>query len=113
MLQCHFPPLLFPANRCKPIYSSVKFVGPVCKPTCRVFKSFTQGYQPFRSTVLPVCSVTVSMSHSSLYQTGVTSLPYVSPVRILTATFPSHIPNICYNNASIRSLYSKFKTYTV
>ena len=70
---------------CKPIYSSVKFVGPVCKPICRVFKSFTQGYQPFRSTVLPVCSV----------------------------PFPSHIPNICYNNASIQSLYSKFKTYTV
>ena len=54
--------------------------------------------------------VPVSMSHSSLYQPVVTSAPCVSPVRITTATFPSHIPNICYTDASIRSFSSKLKT---
>ena len=32
------------------------------------------------------------------------------PVRIATATFVSHIPNICYTNASIQSFSSKLKT---
>ena len=49
--------------------------------------------------MLPVCSVPVSMSHSSLYQHVVTSVPYPSPVRIPTASFPSQIPNIRYTNA--------------
>ena len=50
------------------------------------------------------------MSHSSFYQSVVTSAPCVSPVGITTATFPSHIPKICYTNASIRSFSSKLKT---
>ena len=36
-------------------------------------------------------------------------LHLVSPVRITIATFPSHIPNICYTNASIRSFSSTLK----
>ena len=66
--ECDFPPLLSPATRCKPICLPVKYVVPVHKPIRRVCKSFAQGYQPFRSTVLPVCFVLISMSHSSLYQ---------------------------------------------
>ena len=50
------------------------------------------------------------MSHSSLHQPVVTSVPCVSRVRITTATFPSHIPNICYANAPLRSFSSKLKT---
>ena len=108
--ECDFPPLPSPATTSKPFYSPVKYVGPVCKPISRLFKSFAQGYEPFCSTVLPACSVPISMSHSSLYQLLVTSAPCFSPVRITTATFPSHIPNICYTNASIRSFSSKLKT---
>ena len=63
-----FPPLLSPATTSKPLYSPVKYVRPVRKPIRRLFKSFAQGYEPFRSTVLPACSVPVLMSHSSLYQ---------------------------------------------
>ena len=108
--ECDFPPLPSPASTSKPLYSPVKYVGAVRKPIRRLFKSFAQGYEPFRSTVLPACSVPVSMSHSSLHQPVVTSAPCVSPVRITAATFPSHIPNICYTNASIRSFTSKLKT---
>ena len=108
--ECDFPPLPSPATTSKPLYSPVKYVGPVCKPIRRLFKSFAQGYEPFCSTVLPACSVPISMSHSSLYQLVVTSAPCFSPDRITTATFPSHIPNICYTNASIRSFSSKLKT---
>ena len=97
--ECNFPPLPSPATRSKPLYSPVKYMGPVRKPIRRLFKSFVQGYEPFRSTVLPACSVPVSMSHSSLCQPVVTSTPCVSPVRVTTATFRSHIPNICYTNA--------------
>ena len=50
------------------------------------------------------------MFHSSLHQPVVTSAPCVSPARIATATFPSHIPNICYSNAPLRSFSSKLKT---
>ena len=73
-----------------------------------MFKSFAQGYEPFRLTVLPVLHV--SVSHSSLYQPVFTSVPYVSPIRIPTATFHSHIPNICNTNAMIQSFSSKLKT---
>ena len=62
--ECDFPPLLSPATRSKPLHSPVKCVGPVRKPICRLFKSFAQGYEPFRLTDLPACSVPVSMSHS-------------------------------------------------
>ena len=55
--------LPFPRTRCKPISSPVKYVGR--KPNCRLFKSFSQGYEAFYSTELPVCSVAVSVSHSS------------------------------------------------
>ena len=79
--ECDFPSLPSPATRSKP---PVKYVGP--------------------------CSVPVSISHRSLYQPVVTSAPCFSPVRMGTATFPSHIPNICYTNAAIRSFSSKFKT---
>ena len=68
-----------------------------------MFKSFAQGYEPFRLTVLPAFSVPVSMPHISLHQPVVTSAPYV---RITTGTFPSHVPNICYTNALIRSFSS-------
>ena len=84
----------YPATRCKPICSSVKYVGPVLKPIRRVLKPFAQDYKTFRSTVLEVCSVPVSMIHSSLYQPVVTYVPYVIPFRIPAATFRSHIPNI-------------------
>ena len=87
-------------------------MGPVRKPVRRFFKSFAQAYEPFRLTVLPACFVPVSISHSLLHQPVVTSapLPDVSPVRIATATFPSHIPNICQTNAPIQSFSSKLKT---
>ena len=39
-------------------YSLVKYVGPVRKPIRHVFKSFAQGYESFRSAILPACSVT-------------------------------------------------------
>ena len=86
--ECDFSSLPFPATRCKPIYSPVKNVDPVCKLVCRVFKSFAQGYEPFCSAVLPVHSVLVLLSHISLYQHVLTSVPYVSHVRIAIATFP-------------------------
>ena len=105
--ECNFPPLPSPATTSKPLYSPVKCVGPVRKPFRRLFRSFAQVSKPFRSVVLPVCSVPVSMSHSSLYQPAVASAPCVSPVRITTATFPSHIPNICYTDASIRFFFFK------
>ena len=92
--ECDFPPLPYPATKRKPICSSVKYVGPVLKPIRRVLKPFVQDYKTFRSTVLEVCTVPVSMLHSSLYQPVVTYVPYVIPFRIPTATFPSHIPNI-------------------
>ena len=85
-------------------------MGPVRKPVRRFFKSFTKGYEPFRLPVLPACSVSVSMSHRSLHQPVVTFAPCVSPVRVTTATFPFHIPNICYANAPIRSFSLKLKT---
>ena len=50
------------------------------------------------------------MSHSLLHQPVVTSAPLVRPVRTTTATFPSHMPNVCYANAPIRSFSSKLKT---
>ena len=105
-----FPSLPSPATTSKPLYSPVKCVGLVRKPTRRLFRSFAQVSKPFRSVVLPVCSVPVSMSHSSLYQPVVASAPCVSTVRITAATFPSHIPNICYADASIRYFSSKLKT---
>ena len=49
------------------------------------------------------------MLHSSWYQSVVTSAPCVIPVRITTATFPSHIRNICYANPPIRSFLQSLK----
>ena len=70
-------------------------MGPVRKPVRRFFKSFAQAYQPFRLTVLPACSVPVSMSRCLLNQPVVTSAPCVSPARITTATFPpSHTKHL-------------------
>ena len=97
--KCDFPPLPYPATRCKTIHSPIKYVGHVCKPIRCVFKSSAQGYEPFHLIVLPVCSVLVSISHSSLFSSVVTPAPYVSPVRIPTATFPSHIAKTSYTNA--------------
>ena len=108
--ECGSPPLPAPANRSKPLHFPEKCVGPVRKTVRRFFKSFIQGYEPFRLTVLPACSVPVSVSHSSLHQLLVTSAPCVSLVAITTATFPSRIPNICYANAPIRFFSSKLKT---
>ena len=73
--ECDFSPLPSPATRCKFIYSLVKYAGPVRKPICCVFKSFAQGYELFCSTVSSVCSVPVSVSHSSLYQHVLTFVP--------------------------------------
>ena len=106
--ECDFPSLPSPSTTSKPLYSPVKCVGPVREPIRHLFRSFAQASKPFRSVVLPVCSVPISMSHSSLCQLVVASAPCVSPVRITTATFPSHVPNICYADASIRSFSSKF-----
>ena len=89
----NFPPLPSPTTRSKRLHSPVKFVGLVRKHICRLFKSFAQGSEPFRLTVLPACSVLVSMSHNSLHQPVVTSAPYASPIRIRTSTFPSPIAN--------------------
>ena len=108
--ECDFPPLASPATTSKPLYSPVTFFGPFREPIRRLFRSFPQVNKPFHLVVLPVCSVPVSMSHSSLYQPVVASAPCASPVRITTATFPSHIPNICCTDASIRSFSSKLKT---
>ena len=41
------------------------------------------------------------MSLSPLYQPVATSLPYVNLVSIPTATFSSHIPNICYSDQGL------------
>ena len=49
------------------------------------------------------------MSHSSLYQPVATSALCVSPFRNTNASSPSHIPNICYTNASIRSFFQTLK----
>ena len=49
--ECDFPPLPSPATRSKPLYSPVKYVGPVRKSISRLLKSFAQGYEPFCSTV--------------------------------------------------------------
>ena len=38
--ECDFPPLPSPATTSKPLYSPVKYVGPVCKPISHLFKSF-------------------------------------------------------------------------
>ena len=65
--ECHFSPLPFPATRGKPIHSPVKSVAPFRKPIDRLFQPFVQGYKLFRSSALTVCSVPVSMSHSSMY----------------------------------------------
>ena len=46
----------------------------------------------------------------TLYQTVFTTVPSVSSAGIPTATFPSHIPNTYYTNASIRSVSSKLIT---
>ena len=79
-----------------------------------MFRPFVQDYKPFPSTILPICSAPVTMSHSSLYQPVVTSVSYVSPVKIPTATFPFHIPNTYYTSNSIRSVFSELKTtYTL
>ena len=45
-------------------FSPVKYMGLVLKPIHRVFLNhlFVQDYKPFRSTVLPVYSVHVSIS---------------------------------------------------
>ena len=108
--ECDFPPLPSPATRSKPLHSPVKCVGPVRKLVRRFFKSFAQRYEPFRLTVLPACSVPVSMSRCLLNQPVVTSAPCVNPARITTATFTLHIPNICYANAPLRSFSSKLET---
>ena len=36
--ECDFPPLPSPGTRSKPLYSPVKYVGPVCKPIRRLLK---------------------------------------------------------------------------
>ena len=84
-------------------------MGHVRKPVRRFLKSFAQAYEPACLTVLPACSVPVSMSHSSLHQSVVTSAPCVSPARITLTTFPSHISNICYAIAQLRYFSSKLK----
>ena len=71
--KCDFPPLPSSATTSKPLYSPVKCVGPVRKPIHRLLRSFAQVNKPFCSVVLPVCSIPVSMSHSSLYQPVVAS----------------------------------------
>ena len=91
--ECDFPPLLSPATRSRP---PVKYVGPVRKPIRRVLKSFAEGYEAFRSTVLLTYYVPVSMSHSLLYQPIVTNSSCASPARTTTENFPSHMPSICY-----------------
>ena len=75
--ECDFSALPSPATRCKLFYSLIKCVAPVSKSIRRVFKSFAQGYEPFRSTVSPVFPVPVSVYHSPLYQPAVTSAPCV------------------------------------
>ena len=105
-----FQQLPSPATRSKLLYSPVKYVGPVLNLSVLCFNHFAQIYEPSHSTFLPACSVSISMSHSSLYQPIVTSAPCVSPVRITTVTFLFHIPNISYTNASIRSFSSKLNT---
>ena len=51
-------------------------MGPVRKSIRRLFKSIVEGYEFLGLTVLPACSVPVSMSHSSLHQPILTSAPY-------------------------------------
>ena len=75
--ECDFSALPSRATRCKPFYSPIKCVAPVRKSIRPVFKSFAQGYEPFRSTVSPVFPVPVSVCHSPLYQPSVTSAPCV------------------------------------
>ena len=73
--ECDFPPLPSPATTSKHLYSPVKYVGPVRKPIRRLFKSFAQGHEPFRSTVLPVCSVPISVPVSVLLELQLQPFP--------------------------------------
>ena len=73
--ECDFPPLPSPASRSKPLRSPVKCVDPVRKPIRPLVKSFAQGYKTFRLTVLPACSIPVSISDSSLHQNFIHLLP--------------------------------------
>ena len=45
-------------------------------------KPFVQDYKPFFSSLLIVCSINVSLSHSSLCQTILTFMPYFTPAGI-------------------------------
>ena len=108
--ECDFPELPSPATRCKLLYSPVKCVGPVCKPIRRVFifllkvmdlfVQLSYLFVLYPSQFLTVHSVNLLLP----LRTGVRT------VRITTATFSSHIPNVCYTNASIRSFSSELKT---
>ena len=71
--ECDFPPLPSPATRSKPLRSPVKCVGPVRKPIGPLVKSFAQGYETFRLTVLPACSVPVSQFIASTFSSFVTT----------------------------------------
>ena len=75
-----------------------------------MFNPFFQDYKSFCSTVLPTCSVPVAMSHSSLYQSVDTSVPYVSPVRTPTVFFPFHISNTYSISNLMQSVFSELKT---
>ena len=96
----NFPPLPSPATRSKPPYSPVKYVGPVRKPIRRLLKTFAQGYEPFRSTVLPACSVPVSVPNAS-FRSFSSKLKTTSSLK---SSFSSH--QKCAPTSATRSRYS-------
>ena len=98
--ECDFPPLPSPATRSKPLYSPVKYVGPVRKPIRRLLKTFAQGYEPFRSTVLPACSVPVSVPNAS-FRSFSSKLKTTSSLK---SSFSSH--QKCAPTSATRSRYS-------
>ena len=75
-------------------------MDPVHKLIRRLLKTFAQGYEPFRSTVLPVCSVPVSVPHALIR--SFSSKPKTTS--FLKSSFSSH--QKCAPTSATRSRYS-------
>ena len=106
--ECDFPPLPSPATRCKPIYSPVKCMGPVCKPivVClnhllKVMHLFVQW--SYLLVLYPAQCLTVHCINLLLPLHLVSVL-----LELKLQPSLSHTKHLLYN-ASIRSFSSKLK----
>ena len=102
--------MLIAEVRDKSISSLRKSVVPVRNYIHPVFKPYIQDNKPFRSSTLLVCSLLISVTHSSLYRPAVTSVPCFNPVRIPASTLPSYMQKVCYTDTSIRSVSASYKS---